>query len=197
MHLDLPSFMVMQSFAVFCAGAMLVVASLQRRAAGVLVLWGAAHIIAAFAILVLVLGNVSGAPIWFLIGLTLFPLRSSLVWKAARNLDEKEAPWCLALLGPMAAFVVGSTLEGTLCSWQGLGAQCGNFLRPCPLADWIGRSAGIFIALFLRLRRMAKCHQPTKKYPRSRGTKLRRLATCGRSFQLCRPERGTMVGSFD
>jgi diguanylate cyclase (GGDEF)-like protein len=108
MHLDLPSLMVMQSFAVFCAGAMLVVASLQRRAAGVLVLWGAAHIVAAFATLVLVLGNVSGAPIWFMIGLTLFPLRSSLVWKAARTLDERAAPCCLTLLGPVAALIVGS-----------------------------------------------------------------------------------------
>jgi hypothetical protein len=73
MHLDLPSLMVMQSFTVFCAGAMLVVASLQRRAAGVLVLWGAAHIFAAFATLALVLGNISGAPIWFLIGQSFFP----------------------------------------------------------------------------------------------------------------------------
>jgi diguanylate cyclase (GGDEF)-like protein len=109
MHLDLPSFMVMQSFAVFCAGAMLLVASLQRRAAGVLMLCGAAHIFAAFATLVLVLGRISGAPIWFIIGLTLFPLRSSLIWKAARSLDDKAAPWCLTLLGPAAALVVGST----------------------------------------------------------------------------------------
>jgi diguanylate cyclase (GGDEF)-like protein len=109
MHLDLPSLMVMQSFTVFCAGAMLVVASLQRRAAGVLVLWGAAHIFAAFATLALVLGNISGAPIWFLIGHILFPLRSSLIWKAARNFDGKDAPWRLTLLGPMAALVVGAT----------------------------------------------------------------------------------------
>jgi diguanylate cyclase (GGDEF)-like protein len=109
MHLDVPSFMVMQSFAVFCAGAMLIVASLQRRAAGVLMLWGAAHIIAAFGTLVLVLGAITGARIWILIGLTLFPLRSSLIWKAARNLDEKEAPCCLTLLGPVSALVIGST----------------------------------------------------------------------------------------
>jgi diguanylate cyclase (GGDEF)-like protein len=109
MHLDLPSLMVMQSFAVFCAGAMLVVASLQQRAAGVLVLWGMAHIFAAFATLAVVLGNISGAPIWFLVGLTLFPLRSSLIWKAARNFDEKEAPWRLTLLGPIVALAVGAT----------------------------------------------------------------------------------------
>ena len=109
MHLDLPSLMVMQSFAVFCAGAMLVVASLQRRAAGVLVLWGAAHIFAAFATLALVLGNLSGAPIWFLIGHSFFPLRSSLIWKAARDFDDKDAPWWLTLLGPMGTIVVGAT----------------------------------------------------------------------------------------
>jgi diguanylate cyclase (GGDEF)-like protein len=108
MHLDLPSFMVVQSFAVFCAGAVLVVLSLQQRSANVLALWGVAHILAAFGTLVLVLGKISGAPVWFLIGVTLFPLRSSLIWKAARILDEKAAPWWIATLGPLAAFAVGA-----------------------------------------------------------------------------------------
>jgi diguanylate cyclase (GGDEF)-like protein len=108
MHLDLPSFMVMQSFAVFCAGAVLVVASLQQRSANVLALWGAAHIFAAFGTLVLVLGKISGTPIWFLLAVTLFPLRASLIWKASRILDNKEAPCWLTLLGPMAAFAIGA-----------------------------------------------------------------------------------------
>jgi diguanylate cyclase (GGDEF)-like protein len=109
MHLDLPSLMVMQSFAVFCAGAVLVVASVQQRAAHVLALWGVAHICAAFGTLVLVLGKISGTPLWFLLGVTLFPLRASLIWKAARTLDDKAAPCWLTMLGPMVAFAAGAT----------------------------------------------------------------------------------------
>jgi diguanylate cyclase (GGDEF)-like protein len=107
MQIDLPSLMVMQSFALFCAGTVLVVMSLQQRAAGLLAVWGAAHISAAFGIFALMLGSISDRPAWFVVAGTLLPLQSSLIWKAARNIDERPAPFSLALLGPAAAFAVG------------------------------------------------------------------------------------------
>ena len=47
MNLDLPTLMVMQSFALACAGAVLLVAWLQNRKDIRLALWGIAHIVAA------------------------------------------------------------------------------------------------------------------------------------------------------
>ena len=107
MQLDLPTLMVMQSFATACAGAVLLVAWSQNRKIRALALWGIAHIIAAGGILSLMLGFTSHQPAWLAIGGTLLPLQSGLIWKAARTIDSKPAPLFLALLGPAVVGLAG------------------------------------------------------------------------------------------
>ena len=51
MNLDLPTLMVMQSFALACAGAFLLFAWLQNRMIFALAFWGFANVIAAAGIL--------------------------------------------------------------------------------------------------------------------------------------------------
>jgi hypothetical protein len=85
MQLDLPTLMVMQSFALACAGTVLLAAWSQNRTVRTLALWGIAHIIAAGGILSLMLGFTSQQPIWLGLGGGLLSFQSALVWKAARN----------------------------------------------------------------------------------------------------------------
>src|SRR5271156_2842674 len=107
MTLDLPTLMVMQSFALACAGAVLLVIWSQQRKTPVLALWGIANIIAAGGIFSLMLGFTLHQPGWLALGGTLLPFQSSLMWKAARTFDSKPAPLLLALLGPMAVGLSG------------------------------------------------------------------------------------------
>src|ERR1700677_3283216 len=100
MQLDLSTLMVMQSFALACAGTVLLAAWSQNRTVSALALWGVAHIIAAGGILSLMLGFSSHQPAWLGLGGTLLSLQSSLVWKAARTIDSKPAPLAIALVGP-------------------------------------------------------------------------------------------------
>jgi hypothetical protein len=88
MNLDLPTLMVMQSFALACAGAVLLVAWSQNRKIRALALWGIANIIAAGGILSLMLGFTSHQPAWLALGGVLLPFQSSLIWKAARTIDS-------------------------------------------------------------------------------------------------------------
>jgi diguanylate cyclase (GGDEF)-like protein len=100
MQLDLPTLMVMQSFALACAGAVLLVAWSQNRKIIPWALWGVADIIAATGILSLMLGYTSHQPVWFIAGGILMPLHAGLMWKAARTIDSKSAPLIIVSLGP-------------------------------------------------------------------------------------------------
>jgi GGDEF domain-containing protein len=107
MQLDLSTLMVMQSFALACAGTVLLAAWSQNRTVSALALWGVAHIIAAGGILSLMLGFSSHQPAWLGLGGTLLSLQSSLVWKAARTIDSKPAPLAIALVGPAIVALSG------------------------------------------------------------------------------------------
>jgi diguanylate cyclase (GGDEF)-like protein len=100
MQLDLPTLMVMQSFALACAGAVLLVAWSQNRKIIPWALWGVADLIAASGILSLMLGYISHRPGWFIAGGILMPFHAALMWKAARTIDAKSAPLLIVLLGP-------------------------------------------------------------------------------------------------
>jgi diguanylate cyclase (GGDEF)-like protein len=108
MQLDLPTLMVMQSFALTCSGSILLFAWLQNRIVSALALWGFANIIAAAGILSLMLGFTLHQQAWLAIGGILLPLQSSLIWKAARIIDSKPAPLVLAVLGPVIVALAGS-----------------------------------------------------------------------------------------
>ncbi len=103
MQLDLPTLMVMQSFALACAGTVLLVAWSQNRKVATVGLWGFANVVAGGGILSLMLGLTLRQPVWSALGGILMPLQAGLMWKAARTIDANPAPLVLALLG--AAFV--------------------------------------------------------------------------------------------
>ena len=108
MQLDLPTLMVMQSFALACAGAGLLFAWLQNRIVSALALWGFANIIAAAGILALMLGLTLHQQAWLAIGGILLPLQAGLIWKAARIVDSKPASLVLVVLGPVVVALAGS-----------------------------------------------------------------------------------------
>jgi len=107
MNLDLPTLMVMQSFALACGGAVPLFAWLQNRSVSALALWGVANISAAGGILSLMLGFTLHQPAWLGLGASLLPFQASLMWKAARTIDSKSAPLLLALFGPLAVGLSG------------------------------------------------------------------------------------------
>lgn len=102
MTLDLPTLMVMQSFAMACAGAALVFAWLQNRAVFALAIWGMADLLAAAGIVSLMFGATLQRPVWSVVGGVLLCSQSSLIWKAVRNIDGKRAPLVAVLIGPVA-----------------------------------------------------------------------------------------------
>jgi diguanylate cyclase (GGDEF)-like protein len=106
-HLDLPTLMIMQSFALACAGAVLLFAWLQNRMASALAFWGFANVIAAAGILSLMLGFTVHQQTWLAIGGILLPLQSGLIWKAARVIDSKPAPIVFVVLGAVVVALAG------------------------------------------------------------------------------------------
>ena len=106
MKLDLPTLMVVQSFALVCAGALLFSVWLSHRGVSALALWGLANVSAAAGFFCLMLGFTLHQPVWLTIGGSLLPLQASLTWKATRSIESKAAPLVLVLLGPT---IVGLT----------------------------------------------------------------------------------------
>jgi diguanylate cyclase (GGDEF)-like protein len=140
MTLDLPTLMVMQSFALACAGGVLLVAWLQNRIVSALALWGVADVMAGAGILLLLLGATSGEPAWSALGGSLLSLQSGLIWKAARTIDAKPAPFILALLGPIfvsvADYIPGiREIAGTLALTMGAA-----YILAAATTIWLGRS---------------------------------------------------------
>jgi diguanylate cyclase (GGDEF)-like protein len=107
MNLDLPTLMVMQSFAMASAGAVPLFAWFQNRTASALALFGIANIIAAVGIVLLMLGFTLHQQVWSAFGAVLLPFQAGLMWKAARTIDAKPAPLLLALIGPAAVGLAG------------------------------------------------------------------------------------------
>jgi diguanylate cyclase (GGDEF)-like protein len=106
MTLDLPTLMVVQSFALACAGAVLLSVWLPNRIVSALALWGLANVSAAAGFLSLMLGFTLHQPIWLTIGGSLLPLQASLMWKATRSIESKPTSLVFVFLGPM---IVGLT----------------------------------------------------------------------------------------
>ena len=99
MTLDLPTLMVMQSFAMASAGAVLLFAWTQNRVVSSLALWGIADFSAAAGILLLMFAVELEQPGLSALGGALLCTQAGLIWKAARNIDGKPAPLVLAFLG--------------------------------------------------------------------------------------------------
>jgi len=140
MQLDLPTLMVMQSFAMACAGVVLLMAWLQNRVVSVVALWGCAHISAAGGILSLMLGFTLHQPAWLGLGGILLSFQSSLIWKATRTIDSKPAPFILALLGPVIVGLGGGIpgvreFAGSLALTMGAA-----YILAAATTLWLGRT---------------------------------------------------------
>jgi diguanylate cyclase (GGDEF)-like protein len=140
MTLDLPTLMVMQSFALACAGVVLLSVWLQDRSVSALALWGLANISAAGGFLSLMLGVTHRQPDWLVLGGTLLPLQSGLIWKASRTIDSRSAPLVLAFLGPVVVLL--SNVAPGLREVNGSAPLAAGTLYTMASATtlWLGRS---------------------------------------------------------
>jgi len=102
MTLDLPTLMVMQSFALASAGAVLLFAWTQNHKVPSLAVWGAAHFSAAAGILSLMFAVALQQSALSVIGGMLLCSQSALIWKAVRNIEGKPVPLVQALVGAAA-----------------------------------------------------------------------------------------------
>jgi diguanylate cyclase (GGDEF)-like protein len=103
-QLDLPTLVMMGSFASACAGVVLLVAWWQNRRVSALALWGLGNFVDTAGIFCLMIGPVLHRPAVIMLADALVALGPGLIWKAARSLDGKPASWAVAVLG---AVVVG------------------------------------------------------------------------------------------
>ena len=89
----------MGSFASACAGVMLLLAWWQHRDVPALALWGLGNFVDTSGIFCLMVGPVLQRPALIMLADALVALGPGLIWKAARSLDGKPAPWSIAVLG--------------------------------------------------------------------------------------------------
>jgi len=140
MSLDLPTLMVMQSFGLACAGAVLISAWMQNRAVLALATWGLADFLATAGLISLMLGVTSQQPVWSAVGGALLCAQSGLIWKAVRNIDGKRAPLLLALVGP-AAIATGALVPALHDFTATLSISGGAiYTIAAGISLWLGRS---------------------------------------------------------
>ena len=99
MPLDVTTLMAMGSFVATCAAMVLLVAWWQNGKVLTLELWALADLAAAAGILCLSLAVVLRRPALSFLGDSLLTLAPGLMWKAAREFDERPAPAAVVLLG--------------------------------------------------------------------------------------------------
>jgi diguanylate cyclase (GGDEF)-like protein len=134
--------MVMQSFALASAGALLFVGWLENRTQFAVGLWGLGHIMAAAGILCLMLGFTSRQPAWLGLGGCLLSLQSSLVWKAARTIDTRPAPFVFTLIGPLIVGL-GGAIPGVRDFGGSLALIMGfAYILAAAASLWLGRKEG-------------------------------------------------------
>ena len=114
MNLDLPTLVLLESFAVACSGAFALFSWTQNQRVTAFALWGLANIIAAAGRFSFMLGFTSHQPLFFAFGAIVLPFQATLMWKAARMLDSSPGPLLVVFLGPaiIAVFVAIPGLMG-------------------------------------------------------------------------------------
>jgi diguanylate cyclase (GGDEF)-like protein len=140
MNLDLPTLMVMQSFALGCTGVVLLVIWSQQQKTPALGLWGVANVIAAAGILSMMFGVTLRQPAWPIIGGILMIFQSGLMWRAARTFASKNAPLVLVSLGPAVVVFanVVPAFQGGVGAALSLIVGAGYFLAAAT-ALWLDR----------------------------------------------------------
>lgn len=143
MHFDLPTFVLLESAVMACAGALLLIAWSQHREEVALLLFGPALIVGAGGILFFMLGLIFNQPLWSILGSSQVALAPGLMWKAARAFDGKPAPLVLALLGA-AVVGVASGVPGLMVIHP-LSLAIGTaYLLAAATTLWLGRKDGLF-----------------------------------------------------
>lgn len=139
MTLDLPTLMVMQSFAMASAGGLLLFAWTQNSNVPPLAVWGIAHFFAAAGILALMFGVVLQQQALSALGGVLLCSQSGLIWKAVRNIDGKPAPLVLAFIGP--ATTAAASVAPLFGDYAGSIALVGGtaYAAVAAMSLWLGR----------------------------------------------------------
>ena len=139
MTLDLPTLMVMQSFAMASAGAVLLFAWTQNRVVWSLAVWGIADFSAAAGILLLMFAVEREQPALSALGGALLCTQAGLIWKAVRNIDGKPAPLVLAFLG--SALIVAASAIPLVREYDGSVALAGGavYTAITAISLWRGR----------------------------------------------------------
>ena len=139
MTLDLPTLMVMQSFAMASAGAVLLFAWTQNRMVSSLAVWGIADFSAAAGILLLMSSVELEQPALSAFGGALLCAQAGLIWKAARNIDGKPAPLVLAFLG--GGLIVAAGAVPVVREYDGSVALAGGavYTAITAISLWRGR----------------------------------------------------------
>lgn len=139
MTLDLPTLMVMQSFALASAGGLLVFAWTQNRNVSPLAVWGLGHFSAAAGILSLMFAVILRQPALSVFGGMLLCSQSGLIWKAVRNIDGEPAPFMFALIG--AAATIAASAVPILGDYAGSIALVGGtvYAAVAAVSLWLGR----------------------------------------------------------
>ena len=139
MTLDLPTLMVMQSFAMASAGGLLLFAWTQNRNVSPLAVWGIAHFSAAAGILSLMFAVTLRQPALSALGGMLLCSQSGLIWKAVRNIDGKRAPFVFSFIG--AAGIVAAGGVPVFHEYVGSVALTGGtiYIAAAAASLWLGR----------------------------------------------------------
>jgi diguanylate cyclase (GGDEF)-like protein len=140
MTLDVPTLCVMQSFGIAAAAAVLLFAWVQNRAVTVFAVWGLAHVVAAAGILGLMLGVALHEQLWSAVGGILLCTQSSLIWKAARDLDDRRTPFGMVFIGAAVMLAAGAVplLRAVITT---IGLTCaGVYNSAATISLWQGRS---------------------------------------------------------
>jgi len=139
MNLDLPTLMVLESFALACSGAFALFSWSQNRSVTAFALWGLANIIAAAGRFSLMLGFTTHQVLFFAFGGIVLPFQASLMWKAARLLYSKPGPLFVIFLGPALVAIAGG-IPGLLGLAGSISLSVGaTYTFAAAFTFWLGR----------------------------------------------------------
>jgi hypothetical protein len=139
-QLDLPTLMMMGSFASACAGVVVLVAWWQNRKVPALALWGLGNFVDTAGIFCLLIGPVLQRPVLIMVADALVALGPGLIWKAARSLDGKPAPWVIAVLGGAGAGLASAS-AATRAAIDALSfASAALYLFAAAYSLWVSRA---------------------------------------------------------
>lgn len=132
--------MVMGSFVAACCGAILLIGWLANKTASGLLMWGTANFLTSAGLFSLTFGIAQHESLFFVGGSGLLALAHGLIWKGARALDARPAPFALALAG-LALLALGGIVPATRPFGALLGLSIGAaYLFAAASSLWRGRA---------------------------------------------------------